>query len=185
MRCVNVAFQQYGEQIKEFQWLMFLYEKTGKTEFSCLPELAPFFSMGWLRKVDGNYSLVNEGGQLLIEVVLEVTEYVKPEMPKTVKDFSDSTQVYLMKIFTLPADFHIDKKYSSMLSGLIKKFTKQKVIEVATWYDENREKLPKAYRNLLYNQFMAHSIFDAISKWMTQGLPEVKSDEIDYRDRVC
>lgn len=183
MRSVNIAFQKYGEDIKEFQWLMFLYEKTGKVEFPCLPELAPFFSMGWLRKVGGNYSLTNESGGLLIDQVLEVTEYVKPEMSKTKKGFTDSTQMYLMQIFTLPADFHIGDKYKILLSNLVKKFTKDKVVEVATWYSENKEKLPKEYRKLMYNQFMVHSIFDAISKYMVQGVPEVK-EEIDYRYRV-
>ena len=65
MRSINRAFEEYGEDIKEFQWLAYKYDVTGETEFPYNSQLQPFVSMGWLHKVGDKVSLVKDGEVLL------------------------------------------------------------------------------------------------------------------------
>lgn len=188
MRALNKAFAEYGEDIKEFQWLVYLNERTGKDGFAFTPELDPFVSMGWLRK-KGDLCYLKEGDEFYIEQVMEVCE-IKPRAEKRPRlrhpTKYDEAAEYVKSVFTLPADIHINKKYTFQLTGLCEKFSIGLVISVASWYDMNRGLLPKEYQDLKYEQFMHHGMFQALHKWMTDGVPKTQdSDEVDFRNRVC
>lgn len=186
MKSLHLAYKEYGEDIKEFQWLIFLFNKTGRTEYPYHSKLDPFISMGWLTRVGDLVSLGSENS-LLIDQVYEIIEskpIVRPRMVTRQKD----TQVrdYLSQVFKLPADFGINSKYAWQLGGLCSKFGKTLVMAVAAWYDSNRDQLPKQYRELRYEQFMHHGLFQALNTWMTDGVPAMKdNEELDFRNRVC
>jgi hypothetical protein len=186
VRALNLAFKEYGEQIKEFQWLVFLSEKTGQTEFPFSEELFPFIDMGWLKKT-GNTVSIKDEESFYIEKILNIVE-IKPRAEKRPRLRTptklDEVQDYLMQILVLPADIHINKKYYFQLSSLCEKFSNTLVMSVASWYDMNRSLLPKEYKELRYEQFMHHGMFKALQKWMTDGVKPV-DEEIDFRNRVC
>jgi len=187
VRSLNKAFKEYGEQIKEFQWLIYVNEKTGQTEFPFANELDPFVQMGWLKR-SGSVVNLKDGEDFLIDKIMEITE-IKPRVEKRPRLRTptkiDDVQDYLKRVLTLPADININKKYYFQLSSLCEKFSSPLVLSVASWYDMNRSLLPKDYKDLRYEQFMHHGMFQALQKWMTDGVQEVVEEEIDFRNRVC
>jgi hypothetical protein len=187
MRSLNKAFKEYGEQIKEFQWLIYLNDKTGDVEFPLTPELDPFIQMGWLKPI-GDRVLIKDEDGFFIDKIMDMVE-IKPRVEKRPRIRNptklDDVQDYLKKILTLPADIHINKKYYFQISALCEKFSSPLVLSVASWYDMNRSLLPKEYQNIRYEQFVHHGMFNALQKWMTDGVPAAIDEEIDFRNRVC
>lgn len=181
MRSINRAFEEYGEDIKEFQWLAYKYDVTGETEFPYTPELQPFVSMGWLHKVGDKVNLVKDG-EILLDKAYHVPERPKIKPRKQTPRKTDEVKEYLMSILKLPPDFEINAKYQYQLSGLVEKFGAALIISVAEWYDTSRELLPREYQDLRYQQFMSHGMFQALRKWMIDGIEQPKAD---FRNRVC
>lgn len=188
MRALNKAFMEYGKDIKEFQWLIYLHERTGESSFPYTSELEPFVSMGWLKRV-GDACLLKDDDGFFIDKVMDMCE-VKPRAEKRPRlrhpQKYDEAAAYIKQVFELPVDIHINKKYNFQLIGLCEKFSTALVMSVASWYDMNRGLLPKEYQKLRYEQFMHHGFFQALHKWMTEGVPqEHQSQEVDFRNRVC
>lgn len=186
MKSLHLAFKEYGEDIKEYQWLIYLNGKTGQTEFKYHAGLEPFVAMGWLKKIGDKVTLGDEDG-VFLDKIYESLEPKPIKRPRAVtREKDESVKEYIMEVFELPADFHINAKYRYQLQGLCSKFGKTLVLSVAAWYHSSKDQLPKGYQSLSYQQFMSHGVFEALNKWMTDGIPAVRdSGEVDFRNRVC
>jgi hypothetical protein len=182
MRALYKAFKEYGAEIKEFQWLAFVYDTTKQTEFPFEEKLDPFVQMGWLHRT-GDTVHIEKDGEVLLDKIYGMFEK-KPEPPRvTRKRRPDEVKEYLLEILEKPADIHINRKYEYQLKSLVEKFGASLVISVATWYNESRDLLSREYQNLRYEQFMHHGMFQALQKWMTDGV--YVKQETDFRNRVC
>lgn len=181
MRSLHRAFREYGEDIKEFQWLAYKYNVTGETTYPYSPELTPFINMGWLVR-DGDVVSLEKDGKILLDELYEIPEKPVAKPRKRYTQQPDEVKEFLMEILVLPADFHINMKYTYQLSSLVGKFGGPLVLAVADWYNASRHELAREYQELRYEQFMSHGLFKALHQWMVEGVPKVNDD---FRNRVC
>jgi len=183
VRALTKAFQEYGEDIKEFQWLVFKSEQ-GQKEFPYEKKYDPFIQMGWMKK-QGESVIIEDGGYL-IDKVMDTQRVEQRVIPKFGKGGRPSDLFELVKAtFVLPTDIHVNETYQYQLSNLVKKFGEGVVRSVCVWYTENKDQLDSKYSALQYRQAMSHAMFDVLVKWMNNGIDRPVKQEVNYRDRVC
>lgn len=193
---IDKIWEKYGEDIKEFHWLLFLHEKTGKTLFPYNKNLDPFISMGWANRKGEEVDLGSPlyVGELFSEPKRGLqTKSIDSAVDKPKSEYW-SLRAYLAKTLEVPADFHINPVYHNMLATLARKYSPGFVRHLASWYDINRDKFPKQYQRLRFNQFCTDSVFTMIKTYEENGFPKPKEfpkqeiaakQENNYGDRVC
>ena len=191
---IDKIWDKYGEDIKEFQWLLFLHEKTGKTVFPYNKNLDPFISMDWAKRKGEEVDL---GSPLYVgELFSEPNKglQTKPlEAEGKPKSEYWSLREHLSKILVLPSDFHVNPAYHAMLCKITKKYGHGFVRHLASWYDMNRDQFPNPYRKFRFNQFCTDSVFTMIKTYEENGFPkpkefpkqEIAAKQDNYGDRVC
>jgi hypothetical protein len=192
---IDKIWDMYGEDIKEFQWLLFIHKKTGKTVFPYNKNLDPFVSMGWVKRQGDEVDL---GSPLYIgELFPDTKKGLQTKQLEVVGEKAKSEywslRKELAKVLELPADFHVNPAYHNMLAHLSKKYSPGFVRHLVSWYDTNREKFPKQYQRLRFNQFCSEAVFLMIKTYEENGFPkpkespkqEIAANRDNYGDRVC
>lgn len=185
LRSLNKAFQEYGQDVKEFQWLIYLNERTGDEEFPYEKSLDPFIQMAWLTRVENRVRL-KIGDEFLIDKVYGEVEAPKKPAKTLRRPIGVINQIResVLEVVEIPADFHINPKYKYQLTNLVDRFGANEVMGTAIWYGENKDQLEKRYQKLSYPQFMHYGMFQALQTWMDEGIPQKPEQEIDYLNRV-